>query len=695
MSSVVLDDVLVLEAGDQVVVDATVLESAGLEIDESLLTGESVPVDRGVGDSVLSGSFVVAGGGLCRVTAVGEDSYAKRIEGEGRRYTRTCSEVMTGINTMLKWIGALMIPVGLMTVSSEVFHAGNGVQRGVANMVAPLVAMVPEGLVLLSSIAFAVSALVLAGHHVLANELPAVEGLARTDVVCTDKTGTLTEREPVFDRIELLVDDRAADAAALEADVHSALGAMAAADRAPNETMRALAAAFPAPEGWMRRASVAFSSARKWSAADFGDQGVWVIGAPEIVLEAVHEADRANDRLITLLSEGARVVVLARSASALAADWASGPAASARASVAGETPDPSLPAGLEAVAFVLLSERLRPDAAETVRYLAEQGVEIKILSGDNPSTVSAIARAAGVRGAENAVDARTLQNRAALSAALQHDTVFGRVMPEQKSRMVVELQKAGHSVAMTGDGVNDVLAVKQADLGIAMGSGVPAVKAVAQLVLLDDHFGTFPLITAEGRRVVANAERVANLFLTKSAWAALLAVAVVLLAIPYPFLPRQITLAGSVTIGIPAFFFALGPSTLPYRRGFVPRVLRFAIPAGSVIAVAVLGTFLTARSLMPAMADARTITTLVLILVGLGVIVILEWPLAGWRLAVVASMAGAMAVVFSLPITRDFFALTALTPTEVGLRCRSVACAATAVTALLTTSVRRLVREKP
>ena len=358
-----------------------------------------------------------------------------------------------------------------------------------------------------------------------------------------------------------------------------------------------------------------------------------------MLLDASGHQDTVRDRLASLLEGGGRVVLLARSSVPLNGN--------------------ALPGGLVPLAFVLLAEQLRPDAAETVRYLKEQGVGVKILSGDSPSTVAAIATAAGVSGAEHAVDARTISDTESLSAAMERETVFGRVMPEQKSDMVAALQAAGHSVSMTGDGVNDVLAVKQADLGIAMGSGVPAVKAVAQIVLLDDRFASFPAITAEGRRVVANAERVANLFLTKSVWAALLAVAVVVLAVPYPFLPRETTLAGSVTIGIPAFFFALGPSTRPYRRGFVPRVLRFAIPAGSVITVAVLGGFLVARSLST-LDDARTFSTLLLVLLGLGIITVLEWPLRGRRLAVVAGMSAGTALVFlELSLARDFFALTA------------------------------------
>ncbi len=666
VGAVVLDDVLELEPGGQIVVDGTVIESAGLEIDESLLTGESAPVDKRPSDSVMSGSFVVAGQGLCRATAVGMDSYASRIEGKGRAFTRVRSDVMDGINLILKRIGVLLVPVGVLTVWGASRQAGFDVTRAITSVVAPLVAMVPEGLVLLSSIAFAVSAVALARRHVLVNELPAVEGLAGTDVVCTDKTGTLTEREPAFGRVELLASDGTD-----EGLVRAALGALAAADPTPNETMRAIASALPAPADWAQRLSVPFSSARKWSAADFGEHGTWVLGAPEVVLEAAREAPAAHERLSDLADQGARVVALARAEGALSGE--------------------RLPDGLDAVAAVTLTEQLRSDAAETVRYLGEQHVGIKIISGDNPSTVSAIAVSAGVPGAEKAVDARTLSGPAALAAAMEADAVFGRVVPDQKADMVAALQAAGHNVSMTGDGVNDVLAIKQADLGIAMGSGVSAAKAVAQIVLLDDHFSTFPFITAEGRRVVVNAERVANLFLTKSVWAALLAVLVVVLAIPYPFLPRQLTLAGSVMIGIPAFFFALGPSIRPYRSGFVPRVLRFALPAGIVIAATTLGTFLISRALGASLEEARSLTTLTLSVQGLGVIAVLEWPLTGWRLTVVALMAAGVVLIFAIPFTRDFFMLTPPSALQM-LAVLAVSGLSTVSIAALTANVRASVR---
>jgi cation-transporting ATPase E len=417
--------------------------------------------------------------------------------------------------------------------------------------------------------------------------------------------------------------------------------------------------------------SVPFSSARKWSAVDFGANGAWVLGAPDVLLDAAVDAGPARERLGTLVEEGGRVLLLARADALTPAEAA-----------------PELPSGLTPAGFVLLSEQVRPDAADTVRYLGEQGVGIRVISGDDVRTVSRIAATAGVRGAENGIDARTLTDEASLPEVMERTTVFGRVMPEQKSAMVAALQSSGHTVAMTGDGVNDVVALKQADLGIAMGSGVPAARAVAQVVLLDNRFASVPHLMAEGRRVVTNAERVANLFLTKTTWAAILALAVVLLGVPYPFLPRHVTLAGSVAIGIPGFFFALDPHGRSYRPGFVPRVLKFAVPSGAVLAVAVLGVFMAARGMGMPVGEVRILTTLVLVMVSLAVVAILEWPLSGWRAGVVAAMAALASFAFVLPIGRDFFALAVPTWGELGAAA-GISAVAIALIAVLTRPARR------
>jgi cation-transporting ATPase E len=662
IEDVVLDDVVALAPGDQLVVDGEILTSAGLELDESALTGEANPVPRAVGDTVRSGSFAVAGSGLYRATAVGEQAWAARVERIGRRFARTESDIMGGINAILKVIGVLLVPVGALTVLRNAQHAETS--TAVTDTVAALVAMVPEGLVLLSSIAFAVSALALARRRVLVNELSAVEVLARTDVVCVDKTGTLTDREPRFLRFDP-VDGGAAPAAL------AALGAMVRCEPTPNSTVRAIAAAVPAPPDWQARASVPFSSARKWSAADFGPHGCWVLGAPDVLLRGALDvraapADSAvATQLDALIAEDVRVLLLAR-APALA-------------------PGTALPEPIEPVGFVVLTEQVRPDASRTVGYLTDQGITLRVVSGDDARTAAAIAAAVGVRG--DVVDAHGLDEDA-VRAAMAHGVVFGRVQPEQKSAMLRALQDEGHTVAMTGDGVNDVIALKQADLGIAMGSGVPAARAVAQVVLLDDAFASVPHLLREGRRVVTNAERVANLFLTKSVWAALVAVAVAAADLPYPFLPRQVTLAGSLAIGIPAFFLAMDRTARPYRPGFVRRVLRFSIPAGLVVGAAVLGTHTVATAAGLAVAEARVLNTLVLLMAGLGLVAVLEWPLRGWRLGVVVGMALGGVLAFVLPPVRDFFALGVPSLAEFA-GVAAVSGAAVAAVAGFTVSVRR------
>jgi len=662
---IVRDDVVLLSAGDQVVVDAEILRASGFEVDESALTGEANPEPKRAGETVLSGSFVVAGSAACRATAVGEEAWAARVERAGRRYVRVRSEIMDGINAVLRIIGVVIVPVGALTVAVNLRDTAD-LAASVTDTVAALVAMVPEGLVLLSSIAFAVSALTLARRHVLVNELAAVETLARTDVVCADKTGTLTEREPTFAGFEPLRPVPAASGAPITpGDAAAALAALAARDPSPNGTMRAILAALPVPTGWDERDGVPFSSARKWSAADFGAHGTWVLGAPDVLVEAAHglPADAARARLAVLVAEDRRVLLLARA-----------PALNGR----------DLPADLEPVGFAIFAERIRDDAPDTVAYLGEQGVTLRVISGDDVVTVSRVAAASGVPEAGRALDARGADD-ATIARTIGTTAVFGRVMPEQKSVMIAALQRDGRTVAMTGDGVNDVGALKQADLGIAMGSGVPAARAVAQVVLLDDRFASVPHLMAEGRRVVTNAERVAHLFLTKTVWAGLLAILVLGLGVPYPLLPRQITLVGSLAIGIPAFFLALRPAGQRYRPGFVRRVLRVAVPAGVVLAAAVLTVFLVRSP--HGVPEARSLATLVLLAGSLSVIALVEWPLRGWRLAVVGSMAAAGTLAFTLPWTRDFFALHVPQAGEAALA-GAIALGATALLAAVTRPAR-------
>ena len=623
VADLVAGDLVDLRAGDQLVADGVVRASASLEADESLLTGESEPVGKRAGDRLLSGSFVVAGSGGYQATDVGADAYARKLAAEARRFTLVHSELMDGINRILRYVTWAIGPVAvLLAVSGWRAHGSAG--QVASGTVAALVGMVPQGLVLLTSVAFGVAAVTLARRRVLVQQLPAVEGLARVDVVCLDKTGTLTDGAIAFDSLIRLDDQAPAEAA---------LGALAD-DENRNATLAAVGQAFPPPE-WARQAAVPFSSARKWSAASFAGHGTWVLGAPEMVLPGAQEQ---LSQAAGLAASGRRVLVLARTAGPLDGE--------------------SLPRGLRAAAFVLLAERLRPDAAQTIAYFAAQGVALKVISGDSPLTVSAVAVRAGLPGASRPVDARDLpEDPGALGRLLEERSVFGRVTPQQKQAMVTALQARGHTVAMTGDGVNDVLALKLADIGIAMGSGAPATRAVAELVLLDSRFATLPGVVAEGRRVTANIERVANLFITKTVWATLLAVAVGVTLLPYPFLPRHLTIIDSLAIGIPSFFLALAPNIRRYVPGFTGRVLRFAVPAGSIIAAAAFAAYALARAQGLPLVQQRTAATLVTLFLSLCVLVLLAAPLTWRRIVLVGSVLAGFAVLFPLSAVRRFYEL--------------------------------------
>ncbi len=625
VAGLVAGDLVDLRAGDQLVADGVVRASAGLQADESLLTGESEPVDKRAGDRLLSGSFIVAGTGGCQATEVGAEAYARKLAAEARRFTVVRSELVDGINRILRYVTWAIGPVAVLLLASQL-HARDSLREALTGTVAALVGMVPQGLVLLTSIAFGAAAVTLARRRVLVQQLPAVEGLARVDVVCFDKTGTITDGTIAFDRLVQLDDGSPAG---------QALGALAD-DENANATLAAVGQVFPPPDGWERDGAVPFSSVRKWSAASFAGRGTWILGAPETVLPAGPR--EPLERAATLAASGRRVLLLARTGSPLSGD--------------------SLPPGLQPVALILLTERLRSDAAATVAYLAAQGVELKLISGDSPHTVSAVAARVGLPQQGEPVDARDLPDDPdALGAVLAGHSVFGRVAPHQKRAMVTALQAHGHTVAMTGDGINDVLALKLADIGIAMGSGAPATRAVAELVLLDNQFASVPGVVAEGRRVTANIERVANLFVTKTVWATLLAVAVAVSLLPYPFLPRHLTIIDTLAIGVPAFFLALAPNQRRYRPGFTGRVLRFAIPAGFVIAGSTLAAYAVARAGGLPLAQQRTAATLVTLALSLCVLIMLAIPLTWRRIVLVGLMSGAFVLLFPVPAVRAFYAL--------------------------------------
>jgi cation-transporting ATPase E len=645
---VVSDDVLELRRGDQVPVDASVMRAEGLELDEALLTGEAEPAPKRPGDTVLSGSFVVAGTGQARVTAVGEQSYAVRLQAQARRFSLIRSELQQGTNQILRLVTWVMIPAGLLLVISEFFRSHEPLAEAVRGSAAGVSAMVPEGLVLLTSIAFAAGALRLARRKVLVSELAAIEGLARVDVLCTDKTGTLTRPGMRLAATEML-DGQPAEAVA------QVLAAVAAADEDPNPTMTAIATRYTKAPEWAVRARVPFSSARKWSGVSFAGHGTWLLGAPSVVggLPAAAAASVARHE-----AGGQRVLVLAATAAPLDGDQP--------------------PTGAGPAALLVLTEELREETTQTVRYLAGQGVTIKVLSGDAPRAVAAIAARAGIPASGPPCDASALTDEQ-MGDAIATADVFGRVRPAQKLAAVKALQAAGHVVAMIGDGVNDVQALKQADLGIAMGSGSDASRSVARVVLLDGTFAAVPQLLDEARRVIANIERVAGLFVTKTVYAAIIAVAVGAAGIAYPFYPRHLTIVSTLTIGVPGFFLALAAAAPRARPGFTRRVLAFTIPAGIAAAAAVLGSYALARAADGVSAQqARTAAMLALLAMGLWVLGLVAGR-AAWRITLVAAMAACLIPLFALPLARSIFAVQ-LPP--VGVLLQAAGVVLTAIAAL-------------
>ncbi|MFB8119410.1 HAD-IC family P-type ATPase [Streptomyces sp. NPDC055962] len=635
VSEIVLGDLVELGPGDKAVVDGTVVEADGLEIDESLLTGEADPVVKRSGDPVMSGSFVVAGGGAFTATRVGREAYAAQLAEEASRFTLVRSELRSGISTILKYVTWMMVPTAIGLVISQLVVKDNNFKDSVARTVGGIVPMIPEGLVLLTSVAFAIGVIRLGRKQCLVQELPAIEGLARVDVVCLDKTGTLTEGGMDVTEVRPL---NGSD----EEYVRRVLGALGSSDPRPNASLQAIIDAYPDGEGWGVTQTLPFSSARKYSGAAFSeDDGVtsaWLLGAPDVLLSS---GDPALAETGHLNEQGLRVLLLARARGALDA--------------------PDAASGAEPAALVVLEQRLRPDAGETLAYFDDQKVAAKVISGDNAVSVGAVAQKLGMPGAEHALDARRLPgDRDDMATEIERNAVFGRVTPQQKRDMVAALQSRGHTVAMTGDGVNDVLALKDADIGVSMGSGSEATRAVAQIVLMDNSFATLPSVVAEGRRVIGNITRVATLFLTKTVYSVLLAVLVVCFQVEYPFLPRHLTLLSTLTIGVPAFFLALAPNKERAQPHFVRRVMRYAIPSGTIAAAATFTTYLLARHHYAGTGalDAETsAATLTLFLVSMWVLAIIARPYTWWRISLVAAMGLCFLVVLAVPWLQDFFAL--------------------------------------
>ena len=632
VAEVVVGDLVRVKAGDQVVADGTVAEAQGLMLDVSVLTGESEPVAAGAGEPIRSGGFVVEGGGAYTVEAVGPDSYAERVAGVARTFRHPRSPLERAINRLLLGLVGVMVVLGAILGYSLWRHDAS-TSDVVSTSTAAVLSIVPEGLVLLVSLTFAVGSLLMARRGALAQQLNAIESLAAVDVICTDKTGTLTEAAL---RVVDVVPAAGTDRAALE----DLLGRYAASSPERNGTLAAIAEAYPA-EAEPVAGRVPFSSRRRLSALEL-DDGTLVLGAPEaFALGALERAAGEH------ADQGRRGLALARSA---------------------VLPQDGPPADLELLGLVVLGERLRDDTREMVAFLLAEGVELKVLSGDAPATVAAIARDAGIpvdapalAGAQLPADPRELADVAARTA------VMGRMSPDDKRRVVEALARSGRYVAMVGDGVNDVPALKASRLAIAQGTGTQMARSVADVVLVHGSFGVVPPMVQQGRQALRNLQRVAKLYVTKSAFAAFLILLVGTTRTAYPLLPRHFTLAATITIGIPTFFLALAPSSGPWRSDhFAREVARFAVPAGTLTGVGVLASYLFAIDALGfALREARTVAITVLIVLGLYLILVLE--ATGLRrrtlvsLAVVA-LAALYAVALALPQTRDFFALAAPGP---------------------------------
>lgn len=661
---IVLDDILWVKSGDQVPADGVVLENYGLELDESMLTGESRVVKKKEEDTVYSGATAVSGSALIRVTAVGEDSYAAKLTAEAKVFKKSHSDINDGINKILKFMIVIVIPLCALLMWSQIRLVG-GVETAIAQgtwrtavvqAVAGIVGLIPEGLVLLTSLNFALAALRLARQNTLVQELESVETLARVDALNLDKTGTITDGGIAMD--DLVVLDTSEEVN--EAQIKLALFAVADEEN-PNPTAQAVRDALSGELGEsvvqdFVLTRVPFSSARKWSSVTLNDKTQWFFGAPEIVTSAL-DADSTPvlDKVNEYALAGARVLVLARSERD-----------NGQSDTAYTDDEPVIIPQARVVALIICSESVRNDAEQTLAWFRDQGVRPRVISGDNPKTVAAIAQKVKLTGdiKPRYMDARELpDNPQEVAKILEHVDVVGRVLPHQKKLIVEALHCDGHVVAMTGDGVNDALALKEADLGIAMGNATPATKAVAQIVLVDSLFSHLPDVVARGRQVMANMERVASLFLVKTTYSTIISLGVVLLGLNFPYLPRHMTYIGWFTIGTPAFFLALAPNTRRYLPGFLKRVLHVAIPAGVATGVSVLLSHITVPMILGWSSGTEHLNTLrsmnVVILFVLGIIMLgfVAQPLNSWRAWLVAFFAVAGIAGAFIPFVANFFQL--------------------------------------
>ena len=619
----VRDDIVEFVAGDQICADGLLLDGK-IQVNEALITGEEDAIEKSSGDKLLSGSFVVSGKARVRLTAVGEEAFAAKLAKAAKENPHAAkSEMMHSLDKLIRWVGIALIPTGIALFCNEYFRLDGGLSESTNHAVASLIGMIPSGLYLLTSIAMAASSLKLTRDKVLVKDLNCIEALARVDVLCVDKTGTITEPGMEVEQVISLNDAPATEI----------LTAICAGMEPENDTARAIIEKFSGDTDWVLESRIPFTSETKWSAAIFRE-GAYVVGAPELVMGSRYEEIRQS--VEEQSARGSRVLLLA-----------------AHGTHVDKTLEESI---LQPLALVVLSNRIRASAPKTFAYFREQGVNIKVISGDNPITVSQVALRAGISGAEKYVDASTLQSEEAIRDAAVNCTVFGRVTPDMKRALLRAMKDAGHTVAMTGDGVNDVLALKEADCSIAMASGAQAAGQVAQLVLTESDFSAMPAIVGEGRRVINNIQRAASLFLVKNMLSMGLAIVCLIMGYRFPFEPIHLTLISSLTIGLPSFFLAMEPNYERVRGRFLPTVLGHALPGGlsNLLIVAVAMGILTPMGV--GKLEVSTVCVAVLAMVGLAVLYRTCIPFGWFRRALWITMTAALVLCFTL-LSR-FFDLT-------------------------------------
>lgn len=627
----VLDDIIIFKAGNQVCADAEVC-AGEVQVNESLLTGESDEITKRKGDQLMSGSFIISGRCHARLDKVGIDSYISKLTLEAKEIKDgEQSEMIRSLDKLVKGVGIAIIPIGIVLFVQAFFFQKEGFQSSIISMVAAVIGMIPEGLYLLASVALAVSAVRLAKKKVLLHDMKCIETLARVDVLCVDKTGTITDNTM---QVQEVVRTDQYDSDTME-PLRMLIGNFAAAMDADNITMSAIKEYFQTASGKKALSKTGFSSATKYSSVTFEDTA-YVMGAPEFVLGESYE--EYEEEIRGYVSKGARVLVFG--------------------SYDGEIDGKALERPVTPLGYILLANPIRKEAKETFAYFKEQGVEVKVISGDNPITVSEVAKKAGISNAEQYVDASALQSEEELRKAVLENTVFGRVTPNQKRLFVKILKEEGKIVAMTGDGVNDVLALKDADCSIAMASGSEAAAQASQLVLLESDFSCMPQVVLEGRRVVNNIQRSASLFLVKNIFSFLLSLFSVVLMTTYPFGPSQISLISMFTIGVPAFFFALEPNKNIIKGHFLTNMFLKALPAAltDVLAVAALVMFGKTFGVDPK--DISTASTMLLAIVGFMILYKISAPMNALRIIVV--IGNIVGLLFCSIFLNKLFAITGM-----------------------------------